>query len=154
MLLVALCSVATPAKAVQIVPAGGTAIVSNGVFNLACTDLTVAGVLETGTGTYVDVHNVTVGPSGVIQGAGTIRYSGTLTVTGTVQPDVKLLLNLPTNVACPGPRPPEVAVVHPAPALDAPMLVLLAILLLLLALFALHGRTAPQRNRVADGVDG
>jgi len=143
--------IATAALANQVIPAGGTGIISNGSTNLACTDLTVGGVLDTGTGTYVNVRNVTVAASGIIQGTGTIRYSGTLSIAGSVQPGVKLILNLPTNIACPGPPPTEVAVVHPAPALDDFMLVSLAGLLIVLAFFALRGQAAP-RSRTETGT--
>ena len=151
--LLGLCLVSPAIFANQIISAGGTGILFGGLFNLGCTDLNVGGVLETGTGTYVNVRNVTVGSGGIIQGTGTIRYSGTLSVTGTVQPGVKLIVNLPTNVACPGPPPTEVAVVHPAPALSNFMLVSLAALMLLLAFFALRRQGAPPRGRAENGAN-
>jgi hypothetical protein len=150
-LLLALCLVAPAAMANQIIAAGGRTILVNGLVNLACTDLTVGGVLDTGTGTYVNVSNVTVGPSGVIQGAGTIRYSGKLSVNGTIQASVKLVVNPPSNAACPGPPPAIAAIVNPAPTLSNSMLVALATLMLLLALFALRGQPAPRRSSEANG---
>jgi hypothetical protein len=89
LLLLALCLVAPASIADQIIPAGGRTVVSNGLFDLACTDLSVGGVLDTGSGMYVNVRNVTVAPSGIIQGGGSIHYSGTLTINGTVQPGVR-----------------------------------------------------------------
>ena len=126
-LLLALYLVAPATMADQLIPAGGRTIVSNGLFDLACTDLSVAGVLDTGSGTYVNVRNVTVAPSGVIQGTGSIYYSGTLTVGGTVQPSVSLIVNPPSNLACPGSPRAEVAEV--IPTLGNSMIVALALLL-------------------------
>ena len=153
LLLLALCLVAPLALAKQIIPAGGKTVLVNGVFNLACTDLNVGGVLDTGTGSYVNVNNLTVAQTGIIQGTGTIGYSGTLSVSGTVQPGVKLVVNPQTNVACPGPAPPtEQADVHPTPALSDAMLVALATLLLLFAFFALPRHPPAQRSRDGKGI--
>jgi hypothetical protein len=151
-LLLALCIVAPVAMANQIIPAGGRTVLVNGFFNLACTDLTVGGVLDTGTGTYLNARNVTVGPSGLIQGSGTIRYSGTLSVSGTVLASVKLVVNSPLNVDCPGPQAPG-KVVNPTPTLGNSMLVALAMLMLLLALLALRGQAAPRRRSDPDGAN-
>ncbi len=101
LLLLALCLVAPTTMANQIISVGGRTNLSNGFIDLACTDLTIGGVLDTGTGTYANVHNVTVAQSGAIQGAGSIKYSGTLSVHGTVQGSVKLIVNPPSNAACP-----------------------------------------------------
>jgi hypothetical protein len=151
--LLALCFVAPAAIASQIIPAGGSAILHDGFYNLACTDLTVGGMLDIGTGSYVNVSNLTVGSSGMIQGAGTIRYSGKLSVSGTIQPSVKLVVNPPSNAACPGPPPAIIGnVVNPAPALGSSMLVALATLMTLLALFALRGQTAARRSDEANGA--
>ena len=76
--------VGVPAVANQVISAGGTTLVNNGLVDLACTDLSVDGTLDTGTGTYTKVRNITVGPTGVLQGNGTINYSGTLTNGGVV----------------------------------------------------------------------
>jgi hypothetical protein len=142
-LLLALCCVAPMAMAAQIIPAGGKTLVFSGLFDLACTDLTVGGVLDTGTGTYVNVRNVTVGPSGVIQGTGSINYSGTLTTSGTVQPGVKLVVNSPSNLACPG----------PVPTLGTSMLLALAMLLLGLAGLAMREQTVLRRHGESKGAD-
>jgi len=150
--LLAICFLAPAAMASQIIPSGGKAILHNGLYNLGCTDLTVGGVLDIGTGTYLNVRNVTVASSGTIQGAGAIRYSGTLSVSGTVEAGVQLILNSPLNVNCPGPQAPA-KVVNPAPALGGSMLVALAASTTFLALFALRGRAAPRRSRKANGVD-
>jgi hypothetical protein len=128
----------------QLIPAGGRAILGSGLFDLSCTDLSVEGVLDTGSGIYVNVRNVTVAPSGAIQGGGAIYYSGTLTVGGTIQPGVSLIVNPPSNLACPGPAGP----VGPAgaeviPTLGNSMIVALAMLLLWLASSA----TRVQRMR-------
>ena len=152
-MLLGLCLLSPVILANQVIPTGGTGILFGGLFNLGCTDLNVGGVLETGTGTYVNVRNVTVVPGGIIQGTGTIRYSGTLSVTGTVQPGVKLIVNLPTNVACPGPPPTIVAVVHPAPALNNFMQASLAALLLLMAFFALRRQAARPRSSAENGAN-
>jgi len=152
LLLLALCLVAPTVLANQVIPAGGKALLHNGFINLACTDLTVGGVLDIGTGTYVNVRNVTVASSGLIQGVGAIRYSGKLSISGTVQAGVQLIVNPPTNVACPG--PPSISkVVNPAPVLGSSMRVALALLVLLLALLALRGQSAPRRSGEEDGAD-
>ena len=150
--LLALCFVAPAAMASQIIPAGGKAILHNGLYNLACTDLTVGGVLDIGTGTYLNVRNVTVASTGAIQGTGAIRYSGTLSVSGTVEAGVQLILNSPLNVNCPGPQAPG-KVVNPAPALGSSMLVVLATLMMLLALFALRGQPSARRSGEANGAN-
>lgn len=124
LLLLALCLVAPPTIADHIVPAGGT-IVNNGLFDLACTDLFIGGVLDTGTGSYINVRSVTVTPSGDIQGSGAIRYSGALANNGTIQRSVSLIVNPSSNRACPGPGPAEAI-----PALGNSMIVALAMLLL------------------------
>ena len=128
----------------QLVPAGGRTIVVNGLFDLACTDLSVAGVLDTGSGTYVNVRNVTVAPSGVIQGAGAIFYSGTLTIGGTIQPGVSLIVNPASDLACPGPGPARAEVI---PTLGNSMIVALAMLLLWLASSATHARRMRSGRR-------
>jgi len=154
MLLFALCLVAPTVLASQIIPAGGKAFLHNGFINLACTDLTVGGVLDIGTGTYVNVRNVTVASAGLIQGVGAIRYSGKLSVRGTVQAGVQLIVNPPTNVDCPGPPATGPGkVVDPAPTLGSSMLVALATLVLLLALFALHGQASLRRSSEEHGAD-
>jgi len=136
----------------QIIPAGGKAILHDGFYNLGCTDLTVGGTLDIGTGSYVNVRNVTVASTGAIQGTGAIRYSGTLSVSGTVEAGVQLIVNSPLNVNCPGPQAPG-KVVNPAPALSSPMLVALSASMTLLAVFALRGRAAQRRSRRAIGAD-
>lgn len=146
-LLLALCIVAPATLANQIIPAGGTVLVSGGVFNLGCNDVAVNGLLDLGTGKYVNVRNVIVGPTGIIQ-RGSIRYSGTLTVDGTIDPSVELIANSPLDLACPG----AVAAVTPIPALGRSMLVALALLLLVPALRALRGRAAPRRRSEANGA--
>jgi len=150
--LLALCCVAPAAMASQIIPAGGKAILHDGFYNLGCTDLTVGGTLDIGTGSYVNVRNVTVASTGAIQGTGAIRYSGTLSVSGTVEAGVQLIVNSPLNVNCPGPQAPG-KVVNPAPALSSPMLVALSASMTLLAVFALRGRAAQRRSRRAIGAD-
>jgi len=152
-LLLALCLVAPAVMANQIIPAGGKAILHNGFYNLACTDLTVGGVLDIGTGTYVNVHNVTVASTGTILGSGAIRFSGTLSVTGTIQASVQLIVNPPTNAACPGAGPPVTAEAKPTPALGNSMLVALATLLLLLALSRLRGQAASRHGAEANGAN-
>jgi hypothetical protein len=154
-LLLALCLVAPAVMASQIIPAGGKAILHDGFYNLSCTDLTVGGVLDIGTDTYVNVHNVTVASTGTILGSGAIRFSGTLSVTGTIQPSVQLIVNPPTNAACPGPGPgpPVTAEAKPTPTLGNSMLVALATLLLLLALSRLRGQAASRRGAEANGAN-
>jgi hypothetical protein len=147
-LLLALWSVGTAVLADQIIPAGGKILVANGLFDLACTDLTVFGVLDTGTGAYANVRNVIVAPSGVIQGTGSINYSGSLIVSGTIQPGVKVVVNPPTNTACPGP-----ATVEEIPTLDRLMLLVLAMLLLGLASSAMRGQMLLRRRRESKGTD-
>ena len=151
--LLALCFVAPAALASQIIPAGGTAILHAGFYHLACTDLTVGGVLDIGTGRYVNVSNLTVGASGIIQGTGTIRYSGKLSVGGTIQGTVNLVVNPPSNAACPGPPPSVIGnVVNPAPALGNSMLVALAMLVMVLAIFALRGQAALRCSSEKNGA--
>ena len=137
----------------QIIPVGGKVVLHNGFTNLSCTDLTVGGTLDIGTGTYVNVHNVTVASSGAILGTGAIIYSGKLSVSGTIQGSVRLVVNPPPNVACPAAPPSPGKVVNPAPTLSGSMLVALATLMLLLALFALRGQAAPRRSSETHGAD-
>jgi len=151
--LLALCFVAPAALASQIIPVGGKVVLHNGFTNLSCTDLTVGGTLDIGTGTYVNVHNVTVASSGAILGTGAISYSGKLSVSGTIQGSVRLVVNPPPNVACPAAPPSPGKVVNPAPTLSGSMLVALATLMLLLALFALRGQAAPRRSSEANGAN-
>ena len=151
--LLALCVVAPAAMASQIIPVGGKVILHNGFTNLSCTDLIVGGTLDIGTGTYVNVRNVTVASSGAIQGTGAIIYSGALSVSGTIQGTVRLVVNPPPNVACPAGPPLPGKVVNPAPTLSSSMLVALATLVLVLALFALRGQAAPRCRSEVDGAD-
>jgi hypothetical protein len=153
LLLLALCVVAPAAMANQIIPAGGKAILHDGFYNLSCTDLTVGGVLDLGTGTYINVHNVTVASTGTILGSGAIRFSGALSITGTIQPSVQLIVNPPTNAACPEPPPVTASEAKRVPTLGNSMLVALATLLLLLALFALRGQVASRRSSEANGAN-
>jgi hypothetical protein len=153
LLLLALCLVAPATMANQIIAVGGETVLSNGFFDLACTDLTVAGVLDTGTGTYANVRNVTVAQSGVIRGTGSIKYSGTLSVQGTIQAGVQLIVNPPTNLACPGPPPSgNGGKATPTPTLADSMLVVLATLLLLLAVLTLRGRATPRHHSERNGA--
>ena len=152
--LLALCFVAPAAMASQIIPAGGKAILHDGFYNLACTDLTVGGVLDIGTGTYVNVHNVTVASSGAILGTGTIRYSGKLSVTR--DDTSKRKAGRESAVECGLSGAAAVGdgnVVNPAPTLGSSMLVALATLMMLLALFALRGQAAPRRSSEANGAN-
>ena len=152
LLLLALLLVAPAVMANQIIPAGGKAILHDGFYNLSCTDLSVDGVLDIGTGTYVNVRNVTVASTGAILGSGAIRFSGALSVSGTIQPSVQLIVNPPTNTACPGPPPVIVSEAKRVPTLGNSMLVGLATFLLLLALFALRGQVASRRSSEANGA--
>jgi hypothetical protein len=158
LLLLALCLVATTVMANQIIPVGGKTKLSNGFIDLACTDLTVGGVLDTGAGTYANVHNVTVAPSGAIQGAGSIKYSGTLSMHGTIQGSVQLIVNPPSNLACPGPPTSggggnPAPTPTPTPALENSILVVLAMLLLLLALLTLRRQAVLVRHSEENGAN-
>jgi len=134
LLLLALCLVASQATmADQFVPAGGRTVINSGLLDLACTDLYVAGVIDTGSGVYVNVRNVTVASSGTIQGSGSIHYSGALSVAGTVTPSVSLIVNPASDPVCPGPARAEVI-----PTLGNSMLAALAMLLLGLAASAVR----------------
>jgi hypothetical protein len=114
---------ATPALADQIIPAGGAAFVYNGLYDLACTDLIVNGTLNTGTGNYVKVRNITIGSAGAVQGNGQISYSGTFSNSGTVAPGVQLAV----SADCGTPTPQQI------PTINEWMLMTLAGLLLLVA---------------------
>lgn len=142
--LVLLCGALPLVQAAQIVPAGGATYVYNGLFDLACTDLTVNGTLDIGTGTYVKVRNVVVGPTGVLQGNGTINYSGTLSSSGTVGPGVKLAV----SAAC---VPASVA--QPIPALENSMLAALAALLLLLSGLVMRDKLVLRHRGGSKGAD-
>ena len=86
LLLLVLCLVAPAAMANQIIPAGGKAILHDGFYNLSCTDLTVGGVLDIGTGTYVNVHNVTVASTGTILGSERSGFRARLRSPGRYNP--------------------------------------------------------------------
>ena len=152
LLILALSLFAPAVTADQLIPSGGTLLLDSGEIDLACTNLLVNGVLDTGTGTYVNVLSLTVGPSGVIQGTGSINYSGTLAVSGTVQPSVRLVVNLPSNAACPGPGPGP-ARLEQIPTLDISMQVALATLLLLLAGWAIRAQRVPRRRSEPKGAN-
>jgi hypothetical protein len=152
LLLLALCLVAPSTLANQVIPAGGRIVLSDGLFDLSCTDVAVGGLVDMGTGRYVNVRNVLVGPLGVIQRSGTIGYSGTLTIQGTIQPSVQMVVNPQTDLACPGPPVIVTLEVKPTPALGNSMLVALAVLLLLLALLALRGQATPRPSSAAIGA--
>lgn len=143
-LALALCGALPLVQAAQIVPAGGATYVYNGLFDLACTDLTVNGTLDIGTGTYVKVRNVVVGQNGVLQGNGTINYSGTLSSSGTVGPGVKLAV----SAAC---VPASVA--QPIPALENSMLAALAALLLLLSGLVMRDKLVLRHRGGSKGAD-
>jgi hypothetical protein len=131
-----------PAVANQVIPAGGATLVASGLVDLACTDLLVDGTLNTGTGTYVKVRNVTVGPTGVVLGNGTINYSGTLSNGGVIQPGVTMAVNTACGV------PAEL----PIPTMSHWMLMALAGLLLCLAGAVLNGHGVLRRRGIARGV--
>ena len=138
--------VGVPAVANQVISAGGTTLVNNGLVDLACTDLSVDGTLDTGTGTYTKVRNITVGPTGVLQGNGTINYSGTLTNGGVIQAGVKLVVNTACGV------PPPVLPNLPIPTMSNWMLMALVGLLLCLAGAAMNGHGALRRRGKARGA--
>jgi hypothetical protein len=142
LLLLALCCVALPTKADHLIPAGSQMLVASGLADLACTNLIVGGVLDTGTGSYVNVRDVIVAPSGIVQGSGSIHYSGTLSNSGTIQPSVQLVVNPPTNQVCPGPG----VAAERIPTLGSAMLLALAMLLLGLATYSLRWQEAPRRH--------
>jgi len=101
----------------------------------------VGGVLDTGTGSYINVRDVIVPRTGVIQGSGSIHCSGTLSNSGTIQPSVQLVVNPPTNQVCPGP-----GVAERIPTLGNEMLLALAMLLLGLAGQAMRAQVSQRRH--------
>lgn len=69
--------VAVPALANMEVPAGTSSNTGGGVFDLACSDLLVAGTLGVDNGQIINVRNVVIQPGGVINGnSGLISLSG------------------------------------------------------------------------------
>ena len=69
--------VAVPALANMEVPAGTSSNTGGGIFDLACSDLLVAGTLGVDTGQIINVRNVVIQPGGVINGnSGLISLSG------------------------------------------------------------------------------
>lgn len=134
--------VCAPAGAAQVIPAGGAAFVYNGLYDLACTDLTINGTLDTGSGTYVKVRNISIGPGGVLQGNGSISYSGTLSNIGTLRPGVTLVV----DSACGTPP------VQQIPTTSQWTLIALAGLLLCLASVKINGNGALRRRRVSRGA--
>jgi|KBSSwiStaDraftv2_1062776.scaffolds.fasta_scaffold448136_2 hypothetical protein len=135
-------TVCVPAAADLLIPQNGKTLVNQGLIDLACTDLSVNGELNTGTGTVRKVFNITVGPTGLVSGNGVISYSGTLTNNGTIQPGVTLVVSSDCGLQ------PE----RPIPTLSNWMLVVLAGLLLGLAGAVLNGRGALRRRGNARGV--
>jgi hypothetical protein len=72
-----------PAAADLVIPANAVVSLNSGQFDLACTDLVVAGTLRVDTGSVVNVRHVTIQGGGVIDGgAGTIRLGGNWTNGG------------------------------------------------------------------------
>lgn len=67
-----------------IVGAGSTVSVGVGSWNLGCNDVQIAGTLNLNQGVLVNVNNLTIQPTGVLNGdQGTIYYSGLFTNNGT-----------------------------------------------------------------------
>jgi len=100
-------------------------------------------VLDTGSGSFANVHDLTVEPSGAILGTGTINYAGRLSISGTVAPGVNLVAVAPTSQLCPD---GVIANVISIPTLGNAMLAALAMLLLLPALVVLGVRPARRRS--------
>ena len=72
------------AHADLIVAAGATTNLANGVVDLACTDLIVAGTLQIASGTMQNVRNVTIQGGGTIDGgSGVIQVGGNWTNNGS-----------------------------------------------------------------------
>jgi hypothetical protein len=92
-----------PAVADLVVPANAVVSLSSGQFDLACTDVVVAGTLRLDTGSVVNVRHVTVQAGGVIDGsAGTVRLGGNWTnggqfIPGTSRVEFRDLCSLPSS---------------------------------------------------------
>jgi hypothetical protein len=72
------------ARADLIVPPNGNTSVNGGTIDLACTDVTVAGTLQLGTGSLINVRNLTIQAGGTIDGgSGTIALGGNWSNAGT-----------------------------------------------------------------------
>jgi hypothetical protein len=66
------------------VPAGGTTNLANGVLDLACTDLVVAGNFQVASGTVQNVRNITILGGGTLDGgSGVIQLGGNWTDNGS-----------------------------------------------------------------------
>ena len=125
-------TVCVPAAADLLIPQNGKTLVNQGLIDLACTDLSVNGTLNS-TGTTRKVLNITVGPTGQVTGNGTISYSGTLTNNGFIAPTVTLVLS------------PECGGEQPIPTMSNWMLMVLAGLLMLAGALT-NGRGALRRR--------
>jgi len=135
-----LASASAPAIADYDVGAGGTSFVAGGHYDLACTDLFVAGTLNLDSGTFVNVRDVIVRPGGVLNGgSGSITLSRNFTISPGGQFNVQAA-TVAYNAACgPGAAP------SPVPALSSVMLVVLSALLAAMAMFFV-GVRAPRRR--------
>jgi IPTL-CTERM motif len=66
------------------IPAGAVASTSGGVFDLACSDLTVGGTLNLDAGQVINVRHVSISAGGVINGnSGTLALSGNWSNSGS-----------------------------------------------------------------------
>jgi hypothetical protein len=77
------CLLAAVARADLIVPANSQTSVNNGVVDLSCTDVVVAGTLNVDTGALKNVRNLTIQPGGVVNGgSGLIEIGGNWSNSG------------------------------------------------------------------------
>lgn len=76
--------ISLPSFADMDVPAGTSSSTSGGVFDLACSDLLVAGTFSVDNGQVINVRNVVIQPGGVINGnTGLISLSGNWSNSGS-----------------------------------------------------------------------
>jgi hypothetical protein len=135
-----LACIAAPAIADYDVGAGGTSFIASGRYDLACTDLLVAGTLNLDTGTFVNVRDVIVQPGGVLNGgSGTITLSRNFTVSPGGQFNAQAATVAYDATCGPGAAP------APVPALGDVMLIALSGLLAAMAMF-FAGAGAPRRR--------
>ncbi|MEO6928120.1 MAG: hypothetical protein ABI190_03050 [Casimicrobiaceae bacterium] len=137
------------ALADQRVGSGSVSSMANGHFDLACTNIVVAGTLDVDQGTYVGVGNVHVLAGGILNGgSGSIALAGTFIVDAGGQFN-RQGLTLQGDSLCVR----AASIAAPVPALQMRSLPILAGLLMAAAWLRLRNLRAPRRRFTSNGTD-
>lgn len=144
---------ATAAHADLDVGTGGSVSLGSAAMDLGCTDINIAtlGVLRLNSATVTGVRNVTIESQGVLDfGTGSITVAGAFTNnSGRITHLGPGSITLVTNLACApnGPSISGVSLATGVPALSAPGLSVLGLLLAGFGIFMTWRRTEPIHER-------